>query len=114
MMFNGVAILNNDRFLEKCACVRFFLPPCAHVCLLSCAAALKNQHKHNKRKTKNKNTDGFGFSQMSQANGLKMSIIGGIHAVHYFRGARLLLCVVLCVLLLFCVCAGCMLCARRR
>jgi hypothetical protein len=35
--------------------------------------------------------DGWGFSQMTSSNGLKMSIIGGIHAVHYFRGAQRLL-----------------------
>lgn len=29
---------------------------------------------------------GLGFSQMSQASSLKMSVIGGIHAVQYFRG----------------------------
>lgn len=29
---------------------------------------------------------GFGFSQMRESNSLKMSVIGGIHAVHYFRG----------------------------
>jgi len=33
--------------------------------------------------------DGWGFSQMQSSNSLKMSIIGGIHAVHYFRGAQL-------------------------
>lgn len=32
--------------------------------------------------------DGWGFSQMQSSNSLKMSVIGGIHAVHYFRGAR--------------------------
>jgi hypothetical protein len=31
-------------------------------------------------------TDGWGFSQMQSSNSLKMSVIGGIHAVHYFRG----------------------------
>ncbi|KAF6250614.1 Yos1-like protein [Scenedesmus sp. NREL 46B-D3] len=46
MMFNGVAVLNNERFLEKY---------------------------------------GWGFSQMQSSNSLKMSVIGGIHAVHYFR-----------------------------
>jgi hypothetical protein len=30
--------------------------------------------------------DGWGFSQMQSSNSLKMSVIGGIHAVHYFRG----------------------------
>lgn len=30
--------------------------------------------------------DGWGFSQMQASNSLKMSIIGGIHAVTYFRG----------------------------
>jgi hypothetical protein len=30
--------------------------------------------------------DGWGYSQMQNSNSLKMSIIGGIHAVHYFRG----------------------------
>jgi hypothetical protein len=63
--------------------------------------------KHSKQSTHNAaqktTTDGFGFSQMSQANGLKISIIGGIHAVHYFRGARALLSCVRCVLL-FWVC----------
>jgi hypothetical protein len=34
--------------------------------------------------------DGWGFSQMQSSNSLKMSVIGGIHAVHYFRGAFLL------------------------
>lgn len=47
LLVNGVAILNNDRFLEK---------------------------------------RGWGFSQMRESNSLKMSVIGGIHAVHYFRG----------------------------
>ncbi|PNW82921.1 hypothetical protein CHLRE_06g299750v5 [Chlamydomonas reinhardtii] len=47
LVINGVAILNNERFLEK---------------------------------------RGFGFSQMRESNSLKMSVIGGIHAVHYFRG----------------------------
>ena len=29
--------------------------------------------------------DGWGFSRISQVNGLKMSIIGGMHACQYFR-----------------------------
>jgi len=46
MVINGVAVLNNDRFLERY---------------------------------------GWGFSQMQNVNSLKMSVIGFIHAVHYFR-----------------------------
>lgn len=47
LIFNGVAILNNERFLEKY---------------------------------------GWGFSQMHQSSySLKASVIGSIHAAHYFR-----------------------------
>lgn len=35
--------------------------------------------------------DGWGFSQISQVNSLKMSVIGGIHAVQYFRSETLCL-----------------------
>eukprot|EP00197_Chlamydomonas_leiostraca_P012101 CAMPEP_0202865300 /NCGR_PEP_ID=MMETSP1391-20130828/5608_1 /ASSEMBLY_ACC=CAM_ASM_000867 /TAXON_ID=1034604 /ORGANISM="Chlamydomonas leiostraca, Strain SAG 11-49" /LENGTH=75 /DNA_ID=CAMNT_0049545123 /DNA_START=89 /DNA_END=316 /DNA_ORIENTATION=+ len=52
MIGNGVAVLNNDRFLEP---------------------------------------NGWGFSQMGQGLGLKMSIIGGIHAAQYFRSIFILL-----------------------
>lgn len=63
MLFNGVAVLNNERFLEK---------------------------------------HGFGFSQIRQVNSLKMSIIGGIHAVQYFRSVLIVLnIVVIFIKLLF-------------
>ena len=101
MVFNGVAVLNNERFLEKrerplpgsvlpqlsgagaqrrhpvlqwppiqpphcAACPPLSLPPPDAPCPPRAA-------------------DGWGFSQMSQVSSLKMSIIGGIHAVQYFR-----------------------------
>ncbi|WIA23085.1 hypothetical protein OEZ86_009994 [Tetradesmus obliquus] len=59
MMFNGVGVLNNERFLEKC---------------------------------------GWGFSQMQSSNSLKMSVIGGIHAVHYFRAFLMVINVVVIVI----------------
>lgn len=63
LFFNAVAILNNDRLLEKY---------------------------------------GFGFSQMSTANSLRMSIIGGIHAVQYFRSVLIVInAVVIVVKLVF-------------
>lgn len=59
MMFNGVAVLNNERFLEKY---------------------------------------GWGFSQMQNSNSLKMSVIGGIHAVHYFRAFLMVINVVVIII----------------
>ncbi|KAL6763675.1 Yos1-like protein [Haematococcus lacustris] len=52
MMVNGVAVLNNERFLER---------------------------------------KGWGFSQMGHVNSFKMSVIGGIHAMQYFRSVLILL-----------------------
>ncbi|KAG1681557.1 hypothetical protein FOA52_014065 [Chlamydomonas sp. UWO 241] len=52
LMANGVAILNNERFLEK---------------------------------------HGLSFNQMSMASPLAKSIIGGIHALQYFRSILILI-----------------------
>lgn len=40
---------------------------------------------------------GLGFSQISQASSLKASIIGGIHAVQYFRGLLMVLNIVVII-----------------
>lgn len=44
------------------------------------------QTKTTKQKQKQQQTDGWGFSQMHQSSySLKASVIGSIHAAHYFR-----------------------------
>lgn len=51
----------------------------------ACYAALPSFNSSDEHNTTFLHADGWGFSQMSQVNSLKMSIIGGIHAVQYFR-----------------------------
>jgi hypothetical protein len=74
MLVNGVAILNNERFLERSESLSCFRRQIPHPAL----ALLTWSHP-------SVAADGWGFSQMGQFNSLKMSIIGGIHAAQYFR-----------------------------
>jgi hypothetical protein len=94
MMFNSVAILNNDRFLERCELL-LLVRPCASTA--HTAASCKSLNQQQQQQCPSHlvrlcalslfvSADGWGFSQMQSSNSLKMSIIGGIHAVHYFRG----------------------------
>jgi Yos1-like len=100
MLVNAVAILNNDRFLEKCtsACcwvVGMLLAghlPCSAVAAYRQWAPMgADTWAHAWSDDPGPcvvHADGFGYSQMQSSNSLKMSVIGGIHAVHYFRGGR--------------------------
>lgn len=81
MLTNGVAVLNNDRFLERSE----------RMCLTT-SAARSVRHGTGRRPASSLcapcRADGWGFSQMREVNSFKMSIIGGIHAVQYFRSER--------------------------
>lgn len=77
---NGLAILNNERFLEKCE--RWFTMPCGHGAVaysrLTPLPPLL--------------ADGWGFSQLGGSNpmgpspnALKSQIIGALHAAAYLR-----------------------------
>lgn len=103
MMFNSVAILNNDRFLERC---ELLLPQRSNADSCPLGVPLTTRKTavplfHLSVRSSLFLADGWGFSQMQSSNSLKMSIIGGIHAVHYFRGE----CVVRCEDM-HCFCAG--------
>jgi len=114
LMFNGVAILNNERFLEKCAWLWFLSGVCVRGRLGASSTREYSARQSDARpqlthtpetnpphltphltppphppthtnQTKPK-TDGWGFSQMHQSSySLKASVIGSIHAAHYFR-----------------------------
>ena len=81
MVINGVAILNNERFLEKSKLLMRWGTDGA----LIRASFERVWRPCSNGLQKNLHAGGWGFSQMRESNSLKMSIIGGIHAVQYFR-----------------------------
>jgi hypothetical protein len=91
MLFNAAAILNEQRFLEKCTICFILCLDLDSVLLFSLFTAPPPSH-HRLLSFLLNSTDGWGFSQLGSRpvgegpGALKHQIIGTLHAATYMRG----------------------------